>query len=351
MIIDIYTHILPPGLPQRMASLAPYLSPIVDSLSNVRALHDMEARFRAMDEFGDYRQVVTLPSPPLEDVTTPPVGVELARVANDSMAELVEKNPDRFAAFAAALPMHDMEAAMAELHRAVGEIGAGGVQICTNVAGKPLDDKEFQPLFAAMAAYDLPIWMHPARPAGFADYATETKSRHQIWWCFGWPYETSAAMARLVFAGLFDRHPEIKIITHHLGGMIPYFAGRIEDGYGNWAWEWEGENPLTGYDNPWAPANLTPEESNNEVMSSLQRPLIENFRMFYGDTALNGGVAGTKCGLDFFGFDNVVFASDAPFVSTAGTIAVIESLELEPDRRDQLYCGNAERMLKRDLRN
>ena len=72
--------------------------------------------------------------------------------------------------------------------------------------------------------------MHPARPAAFADYAAEKRSKFDMWWAFGWPYETSVAMGRLVFSGIFDRHPGLKIITHHLGAMVPFCAGRVGGG-------------------------------------------------------------------------------------------------------------------------
>src|SRR5688572_32029110 len=82
-----------------------------------------------------------------------------------------------------------------------------------------------------MAAFGLPVWLHPFRGADVTDYATEEKSLFEIWWTFGWPYETSVAMARLVFSGIFDRHPGLKIITHHLGAMAPYFEGRVGPGW------------------------------------------------------------------------------------------------------------------------
>ena len=236
-----------------------------------RLLFDLDARFRHMDEFGDYRQVVSLPNPPIEDMTTPAQGAEFARVANDAMAELVAGHPDRFPAFAASLPMHNPDAAMEELHRAVGELKAGGIQIFTNVAGKPLDNGEFAPVFAAMADYDLPIWLHPARPAGFADYDSEMRSRYQIWWCFGWPYETTVAMSRIVFSGLFDRHPGLKILTHHLGGMVPYFESRIEHGYAGWAYANEIDNPLTCFDSPWALAGQTEADSGSKLLDRIRK--------------------------------------------------------------------------------
>ena len=106
------------------------------------------------------------------------------------------------------------------------------MQVFTNVNGAPLTSPEFLPLFDLIAEYDRPMWLHPARGSDFADYRTETSSKFEIWWTFGWPYETSVTMARIVFAGVFDRHPGLKIITHHMGGMIRYHAE---------------ENPTYGY--------------------------------------------------------------------------------------------------------
>src|SRR5690606_17679681 len=100
----------------------------------------------------------------------------------------------------AALSMHNMDATMDELHRAIRDLGAKGVQIFTNVCGRPLDDPEYLPVFEAMHGYDLPIWMHPVRTPDTPDYKAEEQSRFELWWCFGWPYDTSVAMLRLVFA-------------------------------------------------------------------------------------------------------------------------------------------------------
>src|SRR5690606_15933551 len=112
MIIDIYTHIFPAGFLEAVAKRSPFYERMAAGFARVKAITDLDTRFRAMDEIGDYRQVVSLPTPPLEDVTTPALGTELARRANDGMAELVSKHPERFPAFAAALAMHDMDGAM-----------------------------------------------------------------------------------------------------------------------------------------------------------------------------------------------------------------------------------------------
>ena len=119
MYVDIYTHIFPRDFYKRMSEIAPKLGNIGKRMQAVTEVHDLEARFRAMDPFGDYRQIISLPNPPLEDVTTPAQGIELARIANDKMAEMVEKNTDRFPGFVAALAMHSMDETMDELHRAV----------------------------------------------------------------------------------------------------------------------------------------------------------------------------------------------------------------------------------------
>ena len=97
---------------------------------------------------------------------------------------------------------------MRETTRAINELGACGAQIFTNVDGKPLDRPEFRPFFAAMEKLDKPIWVHPSRSANFPDYLDEKKSLYEIWWTFGWAYETAAMMSRLVFSKILDDMPE-----------------------------------------------------------------------------------------------------------------------------------------------
>jgi predicted TIM-barrel fold metal-dependent hydrolase len=146
------------------------------------------------------------------------------------MAELCQKYPSRFPSFVASLPLNNQGEALKEAERAVKQLGASGVQVFTNVTGKPLDDASVLPILEELARRDTVIWMHPTRGANLTDYASEHQSKFEIWWAFGWPYETSAAMARLVFSGIFDRQPELKIITHHMGGMVPYFEAYVRRG-------------------------------------------------------------------------------------------------------------------------
>ena len=337
MKIDIFPHILPRTFHSQMCALSERAGFMIQRTADIPAMIDLEERFRIMDRFPGYQQVLTLPGPPLEVLGNEKTSPELARRANDGMAELVEKHPDRFVAFAASLPMNNIEAALAEIDRVVPQLGGRGVQIYSNVNGKPLDAPEFRPIFERMAAHDLPVWLHPTRAVNFPDYPVEKKSRYEIWWLFGWPYETSAAMARLVFSGLFDSLPNLKIITHHMGAMAPYFAGRLGSGL-----------DLLGV--------RTSEEDSALVKHTLQRRPIDYFRMFYADTPLFGATAAMECGLAFFGVDHVLFGTDMPFDPEGGpgfirdTIGGLEAMNLSSADRAKIYEENARKLLKLPVR-
>lgn len=336
MKIDLFNHFFPKRYFDEFINV-PGHKDIGKRVQNVPTIANLDARFRVMDEFGEYRQFLSLPAPPLEALVPPDKSPLLAQIANDGFAELVSKYPDRFIGFTASLPLNDPDAAVKEFDRAVTQLGAQGFQIFTNVAGKPLDSPEFAALFNEAARRDHAIWLHPARGTDFSDYKTEDRSKYEIWWTFGWPYETSAAMSRIVFSGLFDRLPNLKIITHHLGGMIPYFEGRV--GYG---WDQLGSR--------------TSDVDYTVLLKSMKKRPIDYFRLFYGDTALFGAAAATKCGLEFFGVDHVVFASDVPFEPKPGlyireTIRVIEGLGLTGDEKDRIYRRNAERLLHLEVKS
>ena len=331
--LDAFNHFFPARYYQEMVEMAPDHKDMGKRTRSLPLLHDLEGRFRVMDEFGDeYQQILSLPSPPIEAMAGPRDAALLARIANDGLADLVQRHPDRFPAFVASLPMNAPDAVMTEARRAIDDLGACGVQVFSNVNGAPLTSPELLPLFDLMAEYDRPIWIHPARGADVADYRTETASQFEIWWTLGWPYETSVAMARIVFAGLFDTHPNLKIITHHMGGMIPYFEGRVGHG-----WDQLGTR--------------SSDVDNAAVLQRLKRRPLDYFRLFYADTALFGAAAGTACGLSFFGVDHVLFASDTPFEPRPGlyireTIDIVDRLPIADEARARIYAGNAARLLK-----
>ena len=195
MIVDIYTHIFPERFFQELERGSPKLGNMGKRLRGVRKLFDLDLRFTDMDEIGDdYRQIISLPNPPIEDIAEGAVAQQPGQASPTtrwpscapSIRSAFRPSPRR-------CRMHDVDFAIAEAERAI-KMGARGVQTFTNIAGHPLDEPRFRPFFAAMAAHDLPIWLHPARTSAMPDYASEQQSRFEMWWCFGWPYETTIAM-------------------------------------------------------------------------------------------------------------------------------------------------------------
>jgi uncharacterized protein len=331
MKIDAFCHVMPQAYAERLAGLTdtPAAANIRERIANIPSLVDLDLRFRQLEEFGDdYRQVISLPAPPPEDLGDPRLARDMARLGNEGMADLVQRHPDRFAGWVAALAFNDADSLAEEAERAIG-MGALGVQMYSNVNGRPPDEERFEPFYARMADLDRMIWVHPTRSASTPDYRTEERSRYEIWWVFGWPYETATYMARLVFSGVLERHPALKVLVHHGGSMVPFFSGRVGPG-----WDQLGAR--------------TPPDRREEVEGpALSKRPIEYFRMFYADTALFGAGHALRCSLDFFGADHLLFASDSPFDPEKGpayiraTIADVDALEVTDAERAQIYEGNA----------
>ena len=333
MKIDIFNHVMPVAYLEKVKEHSKDPG-VVKRMSSLRMLWDIEARARMLDQWPDVQQVLTLAVPSPELVGGPELAPELARIANDGMAEMVRKWPDKFPAFVASLPMNNVPAAIEEMDRAIEKLGARGIQLCTSVNGRPLAEPEFFPVFERVTRkHDLPVWMHPVRPATRADYANEQKSKYEIWQVLGWPFETSVAMARMVFSGLFERLPDMRLITHHCGAMIPFFAGRAETLWAQLGSRSVGEN----YD---------------DILKQMTKKPIDYFKMFYADTVLGGSASALRCGLDFFGADKIVFASDCPFDPEGGPMFIregirsIEDLNLSESDKRKIYFGNALRLLR-----
>jgi predicted TIM-barrel fold metal-dependent hydrolase len=331
MLIDVFNHFMPKPYLDRLAELVPG-HVAVTAFPRLKTLVDVDARRRLLDEFDGLANVLCLANPPLELVAPPDRTPELARLANDSLAEVCRKHPEHFPTFIASMPMNNVDAALAETDRAIRELGARGIQMFTNVAGKPLSAPEFRPLFRRMVEHDLPVFVHPMRGPQFADYATEQVSEDEVWFSFGWPYETTACMTRLIYSGVFDELPALKMVTHHMGGMIPYFSGKISLGFRQIFFGSPERNPLA-------------EER------GLKKPPVDYFKMLHADTAL-GEVAPTRCGHAFFGTAQCLFATDAPFDTEQGrgltrkTIHAVEALEIPPAEKERIFSGNARALLK-----
>ena len=321
--IDMFPHILPQKYNEALLKRAkPCYQLEVNSLRP--ALTDLDIRFKVMDKFEGLRQVMTLGSPPLESVFSPKDAMELARIANDEMVELVNKYPDRFAGAAASLPLNNVDGSLREAERAIKELKFQGIQIFSSINGKPLDRPEFLPLYELMSQYDLPIWIHPEKDDNFPDYPDEKVSKYDLLIPLRWPYETTLAMARLVYSGIMERYPNLKFIAHHCGAMLPFFSKRVP------------------------PALQT-----GSVME-LTKPPLEYFKKFYGDTVLGGNTPALMCGYAFFGADNMLFGSDYPYpggakkgdVVLGKVIESVEQMNITEEEKAKIFSKNARRILK-----
>ena len=324
--IDAYAHIVPPKYREAVQKVAPAMHD--EQILPCPVLYDLDARFRIMDKYEPLRQVLTLGRIPVEHMTGPKKAAELAEQANDEMAELITKYRDRFCGALATLSMTDMDAALKETDRCIKELKFNGVYIHTPVDEKPLDAPEFLPLYEKMAEYDLPIVIHPMRKIDHPDFLTEKESKYMMFSLFGWPYDTTAAMSRLVFSGIMEKYPTLKVVTHHLGGMVPFYAERIRQftqlhtlRYGNEMW--------------------------------LKKEPIEYFKRFYADTAIYGHTPGLMCGYEFFGADHVLFGIDFPLGDIENgdrnyrqTINAIEAMDIPDEDKKKIYEDNARKLMR-----
>lgn len=331
MRVDAYTHFIPEKFFTKIVEGGH--PDIGKRVREIPSIHDLDARKKVVDTFKDYAQILSYPQPPLEVMTKGDGALanDYANMINDGFADIVAKDPAHFPGWVAQIALNAPDAGAAEAERAV-KMGALGVQIYTNIAGRPLDDPAFEPFFETMNKLGKPIWLHPARAANFPDYLTEKKSKYEIWWTFGWSYETAAAMARLVFSKIMDRYPNLKIITHHFGGIVPMLEGRIGPG-----WDQLGAR--------------TSDEDLHSLLGELKKRPLDYFKhSFYADTAVFGGVPATHAGLAFYDLDKIVFASDSPFdpekgtMYTRETLRIIEGIDMPKADKEMIWHGNLERI-------
>ena len=338
MRIDAYTHFFPKPFFDRLSDVAGEYKDMGKRVRAIPALYDLDVRKKIVAGHKDYAQILSYPQPPIEAIAKTPAQIdELIRIINDGLAELCAKEPDFFPGWVAQIALDAPDAGVAEAERAVNQLGALGVQIYTNVLGKPIDRPEYRPFWAKMNELGKPVWLHPTRGAETPDYIRETKSLYEIWWTFGWSYETATAMARLVFSRIMDDHPNLKIITHHFGGIVPMLEGRLGPGM-----------DVLG--------SRTSDEDYVSLRKCLKKRPLDYFKQdFYADTAVFGATPATKCGLEFYPVDKIVFASDCPFDPENGTmfpretLRILESLELDKETRDKIFYKNLERITGRTL--
>ncbi|HVB14542.1 MAG TPA: amidohydrolase family protein [Candidatus Dormibacteraeota bacterium] len=324
MIIDAYAHVFPERLIGAMAA--------VQTGAELQALKEQSAYLRTpeprltyMDAHGFDIQVLVLARPPVWLGLAPEDIHQLTVVANDCIAEYCSFQPDRFVGVGV-LPMVD-EFLMGELERIHSQLGLRGVLIFSNIEGKPVDDESMWPLYERANALELPIWIHPQHAPLHPWIRRDLMDR-----MVAWPFDTTLAMIRLVLGGVMERYPNLRVITHHMGGMVPYYAKRIE----SFADQMVPEYSRLGMADPSA---------------HLTTPVIDQLRRFYNDSVSNGSASALRCALDFFGSEHILFGTDFPFGPQRGELWPVEELETiqqadipESDRENILF-RNAERLL------
>jgi aminocarboxymuconate-semialdehyde decarboxylase len=329
MVVDVHAHLYPRTFMETLAAHgAPHgvwlrddRPPVlcfegIDFWRYTDAFHDAELRLEHMDRAGVDRQVLSL-GPPMLAWAPSALGLRLSRVFNDEMAGIVRKHPDRFVAFAA-LPLQDVPLALAELDRAA-DLGLSGVAIGTNIQGRQLDDPALQPFWERVSALDLPVFIHPISPAGHGDIHD-----YRLDLIVGFPFETTIAAVRLVYSGLLERWPRLRICLAHLGGALPFLRERVAIGF------------RVGREHFGAALGIA---TSPEVY--LERFWLDT--VSYYEPALMAGVA---C----VGAERLVLGSDAPFaVGDLGrSVASIRGLTFLSERdRARILGENAERFLGR----
>jgi predicted TIM-barrel fold metal-dependent hydrolase len=284
----------------------PYGNPLIHSLSDVG-----EARLAKMDACGVDVQILSVSAPSIDQLP-PETGTALARDANDRLYEILQKYPGRFMGYAVLAPKAPEEAAD-ELERAVKELGFVGWNTHSNYAGSYLDEEQFLPILAKAEALNIPIYLHPTVPAmpqirtyGFAIAGAP----------FGFGVEVSMTMMRLIYSGLFDKHPRLKFILGHLGEGLPFILKRVD-----WA-----------YVRPFDPA------ARPKIAKKPSEYLKSNV---YVTTSGNYFKPAFVCTREAMGIDRILLGTDYPYEDSDECIQFIEDLPLSEEERDKIYYKNA----------
>jgi predicted TIM-barrel fold metal-dependent hydrolase len=280
---------------------------------------DIDRRIEHMDRLGIDIHVLTIPAPGA-DRFTGPGAIEIARVANDAVAAIAREHPKRFIGFFT-LPTCDIKASLEELERAVNDLGLRGFGCFANLNGQALDREELLPIYERLATYKLPVYVHPTAP--LATEAVGIDIMPTL--IFGWAFDSTVAMTRLVYGRVLERFPEINWVVADVGGVLAFFAQRAI-------------NIFTG--------------RTDEIRHKygLQENPLDSFRRFYVDTA-DHPASTLRCVKDFFGVDRMVLGTNYPYGPEEGCVLVknslkaIDGLELNASDKEKILGGNAARIL------
>jgi uncharacterized protein len=326
LIIDVFNHIYPQeyldALPKPLPPMVTLLSSDNTAEGKGKSITDLDYRKSAMDKFGIDKQILSLPGPTLDDLPAN-IPVEdfnkICRAANDGIAKISEKSHGRFEGVAT-VSLLDVGAAVEETERAVKGLGLLGVQVLSNVRGKPLDLPDFEPFYAKVSQLGCGLWIHPSFIRKTYDWMNDDYNMNMM---MGWGIDTALATFRIFRGGILERHPDLKIVTHHLGTLIPLMAGRINGfviGQGK-----NGAPPL--------PLKKTP---------------IEYLKMFYVDTAEGMWKPAMDLAHGFYGSSHMVFGTDYPWGDTSKIISNIKTLNIPEEEKRMILGENAAKLFKID---
>ena len=299
--IDVFAHILTPGYSKKLASLAPE---VLETVEYTRpAVVDIDIRERLMSRYPDVLQIITMGNVPPEKFVAAKDAIELAKIGNEEMAELAITRPHMFFGAVGTIPVDDIDASLKEIEHCICDLGLFGIQLFTTLERDSFAEPKYRPIFALMAELDRPIWVHPA--------ATNTPPERCV---FTWPYESSRFMLDMVVSGIFSEFPDLKIIIHHAGGMVPYFQERVR--------------------------------------TATPKHIERFFKYFYTDTAIYGYTPGLMCAYDYFGAEHIMFGTDMPlsgpppvgYGSTDRTIRSIEEMDIPDADKKKIFQDNAIKM-------
>jgi hypothetical protein len=285
--------------------------PLGDLLLN-KLLDVGEERLKDMDAAGIDVQVLSLTSPGVEQFD-PSMGTELATRINDELYSIVQNHPSRFVGYAALAPKNP-EGAVRELERSVKELGFKGWKTHSNYGGTYLDDKEYWPILEKAEELDVPIYLHPAVPAipplrkyGFALAGAP----------FGFGIETAICMMRLIYSGIFDKCPRLKIVLGHLGEGLPFVLQRID----------------FAYVRPWFEPAARP-----NLKKKPSEYLKENV---FVTTSGNYLQPAFMCTYEAMGIDRILLSTDYPYEDSDECLQFLESLPINDEDKDKMYSLNA----------
>lgn len=237
--------------------------------------------------------------------------VKMCRSVNDQCAEFQSNSKDRIWVMGIVpfVPDQKKEIAIEEMRRASHELGLKGFMVLSNIHGEPID--RFDYFWREAERLEAVIYIHPfdAQTRGSRPYEFDFDLQH----IFGWPYETTLALSRLIFSGTVKRYPSLKIVSHHMGGMIPFFSARISETYS------PRQQARQIFSQDAKPiVNFGAMASEALERAGLDRPILEYFKRFYYDTATGGSSPTITLGKEIFGSDHLVFGTDYPWGPDSG---------------------------------